>query len=212
MGDISTKITGTSNSSKLNEAGVTEDDELCVIGAPYPPLTIQKVHPLRQYLTADGLPGGDNDMGVDGSVNNVDYYIQSNALEDRYITTLNFIVAYGASGAPYEWANGTELTNGSRLFYDSINGKRDIHDAIKTNQDLFRLHLDLIPTAWEVRHVGANNDYGYFITLDLTKLGLPFGVKLDRGSDQRLTMRIRDNAGTDADIFNCIVYGFDRFK
>lgn len=191
--------------------GVTKDQELCTIPASYPPLTQQKVHPFRQYLTDDGLSSGSNDMGVDGSVTNVDFYIPAHETEDRYITTLNFIVAYGSSGSPYLWADATALTNGCRLFYDSIRGERDIHDGIQSNQDFFRLTFSQIDTTWEVRHVGALNDYGYFITMDLTKLGLPFGIKLDRGTNQHLTMRIRDNV-TDADIYNCIAYGFDRFS
>jgi hypothetical protein len=193
-------------------AGVTDDQELCVISAPYPPLTVQRVKPFRQYLTDDGLADGTNDMGVDGSVTNVDYYIPANASEDRYITSLNFIVGYGASGQPNEWADGTALTNGSRLFYTSQRGESEIHEGIKSNQDMFRLSFSPVPTGWEVRHVNATNDFGYFLSMDLTKMGLPFGVKLDRGSSQRLVIRIQDNAGTDADSFNCIAYGFDRFE
>jgi len=193
-------------------ASVTDDQELMVINSAYPPLTSQKVQPFRQYLTNDGLPSGTNDMGVDGSSTNVDYYIPSKVGEDRYITSLNFIVGYGASGQPNQWGDGAALTNGSRLFYSSERGSVDIHDGIKSNQDIFRLSFSPIPTAWEVRHVNATNDYGYFINMDLTKMGLPFGIKLDSNSSQRLTLRIRDNAGTAADSFNCIAYGFDRFK
>ena len=197
---------------KKNAAAVTDDQEVCTINAPYPPFTQQKVRPFRQYLTDDGLADGTNDMGVDGSVTNVDYFISAKEDEDRYITSLNFIVGYATSGKPYLWADGAALTNGSRLFYSSQRGEVDIHEGILNNQDLFRLSFSPIPTAWEVRHVNANNDFGYFISMDITKLGLPFGVKLDAGSSQRLTMRIRDNAGTSAASFNCIGYGFDRFK
>lgn len=193
-------------------AEVTRDREVRVINSSYPPLASQKVKPFRRYLTDDGLIDGTNDMGVDGSSTNVDYYVPAAVDEDRYITTLNFIVGYGTTGTPYEWADGTALTNGCRLFYSSMQGEVDIHEGIQTNQDFFRLSFNPVPTAWEVRHVNANNDYGYFITLDLTKLGLPFGIKLDKGTQQSLTMRIRDNAGTDADSFNCIAYGFDRFE
>lgn len=191
---------------------VTKDQELCTIPAPYPPLVEQKVFPFRQYLTDDGLADGTNDMGVDGSATNVDYYIPADPENDRYITSLNFIVGYGASGQPNQWANGAALTNGSRLFYTSRHGEKEVHDGIKTNQDLFRLSFSPIPTGWEVRHVNATNDYGYFISMDLTRLGLPYGIKLDRESNQKLTMTIRDNAGLDADSFNCIAYGFERFE
>jgi len=193
-------------------AAVSEDQELSVINAPYPPLMPQKVQPFRQYFTTDGLAAGINDMGVDGSVTNVDYYIPAKASEDRYITSLNFIVGYATSGQPNEWADGTALSNGSRIFYNSQRGEADIHDGVKSNQDMFRLSFSPIPTGWEVRHVNANNDFGYFISMDLTKMGLPFGIKLDKGSSQRLTIRIRDNAGTSAASFNCIAYGFDRFE
>lgn len=193
-------------------AAVTKDQELCTISASHPPLVRQKVRPFRQYLTVDGTPTGSNDMGVDGSATNVDFYIPASDNDDRYITSLSFIVGYGAAGQPNLWANGTALTNGSRLFYTDLSGEHDIHDAIKTNQDMFRLSFSLIPTAWEVRHVNANNDYGYFISCDLRNLGLQYGIKLDKGSNQKLIMRIRDNVGLDADSFNCIAYGFDRFE
>jgi len=194
------------------KACVTNDQELCTIAAPYPPLAEQKVVPFRQFLTDDGLSSGSNDMGVDGSSTSVDFYIEADDENDTYITTLNFIVAYGTSGAPYEWSDGVALTNGCKLFYESMRGEQVIHEGIKSNQDLFRLSFSAIPTAWEVRHVNALNDFGYFITMDLTKLGLPFGIKLDRKSKQKLTMRIQDNAGTDADTFDCIAYGFMRFQ
>ena len=192
-------------------AEVTKNNELSVIGASYPPFSLQQVQPFRQFLTSDGTSSGSNDMGIDGSSTNVDFFIQSDPVNDRYITSLNFLVAYGTSGQPNQWADGAALANGSRLFYENQSGEVDIHDAIKSNQDLFRLSFSNIPTAWEVRHVNANNDFGYFISMDLTRLGLPYGIKLDAGTNQHLTMRVRDNAGTDADTFNVIAYGFDRF-
>ena len=45
-----------------------------------------------------------------------------------------------------------------------------------------------------------------------TRMGLPHGIKLDSGTTQRLVLCVRDNAGTDADTFNIIGYGFDRFE
>ena len=193
-------------------AHVSLDGELLVTNSSYPPLIPQKVQSFRQYLTVDGLASGSNDMGIDGSSTNVDFYIPASADKDRYITSLNFIVGYGTSGAPYQWADGAALTNGIRLFYESYRGEFDIHEAIKSNQDMFRLSFSPVTTSWEVRGVNALNDYGYFISMDLTKMGLPFGIKLDDGTRQRLVITIRDNVGTLADSFNCIAYGFDRFE
>lgn len=193
-------------------AEVDKDRSLHVISHQEPPLQKQKMKPFRQYFTDDGTTSGSNDMGVDGSSTNQDFYIKADSSNDIYINIMNFIVAYGTSGEPNQWADGTVLTNGVRIFYESVDGEIDIHDSIKNNQDLFRLTTNLIPANWEIRHVGATNDYGYFISFDLKTLGFPYGIKLDRGSDQRITIRIRDNAGTSADTFNCIAYGFERFE
>jgi hypothetical protein len=195
-----------------NKVKVNGESALYTIQLPYPPIVEQKTKPFRQYFTDDGTTTGSNDMGVDGSSANQDFYIAANTDNDIYITSMNFIVGYGASGSPFNWADGTALTNGTRIFYENRDGEVDIHNGIKTNQDLFRLSFSTIQNNWEVRGVNANNDYGYFISSNLSSMGLSFGIKLDRGSKQRLTIRIRDNAGASADSFNCIAYGFERFE
>ncbi len=54
------------------------------------------------------------------------------------------------------------------------------------------------------------------VTLRLNKWMYPYGVKLDKGSNQRLVFVIQDNLsvvfGAAPDIFNCIAFGFDRFE
>ena len=197
---------------KNNGASVTKDNELLTIRSPYPPLEPSKTRPYRQYFTDDGTSSGSSDMGVDGSSTQVDFYIRANGDDDRYITAINILVGYGTTGQHNEWADGTALTNGMRLVWVSEHGEVELHDGIKSNQDMFRLSFDLIPTNWEVRHVNASNDYGYMFSMDLTKMGLPYGIKLDAGTSQRLIMCVRDNAGTAADSFNVIGYGFERFK
>jgi hypothetical protein len=142
-----------------SKSRVTDDGELSVISASYPPLEPQKVETFRQYITDDGLSTGTISMSVDGSTANVDYFIKSDPTSDRYISTISFILGYGTSGQPNQWGDGTALTNGVRIFYRSERGEIDIHDGIKTNQDFFRLSFYPIPTAWEVRHVNATNDW-----------------------------------------------------
>ena len=198
--------TGSKQKAKING-----DNALYTTTIPYPPVVPQKVKPFRQYFTDDGTLSGSNDMGVDGSATNVDFYVQASETDDRYITNLSVLVGYGGAGKPFQFADSTALTNGMRLFYESQAGEVDIHDAIKSNQDFFRLTFDLIPTSWEVRHVDALNDYGYFMNFDLTQIAYPLGVKLDRKTQERLVMCVRDDA-TNADSFNVIAYGFDRFE
>ncbi len=216
-GSVNTKIIDGGGGSGA-DAQTTPEGELCVIGAPYPPFQVQKVQPFRQHFTNDGLAidgAGNEDMGIDGDPatgTTTDFYIPANTKDDRYITSINILLGYGSIGKPYLFADVAALTTGCRLFYSSLRGEVDIHESLQNNQDFFRLSLsEQITTSWEIRHLNANNDYGYVINMDLTKLGLPFGVKLDAGSNQRVTMRIQDDC-TDADSFNIIGYGFERFK
>jgi len=189
---------------------LTLEHEVPVTIAPHPPKGIQKSQVFRQYFTVDGLESGSNDMGVDGSSTNVDFCIPADTMSDRYITKVSIIVGYGTTGQPNEWADGTALTNGTQMLYDSGSGTHTIHGGIQTNQDMFRLHDGDIGTAWEVRHVNASQDFGYFINMQISLFMPPYGIQLEAGSNQKLMIRIRDNVGTDADSFNAIAYGFDR--
>jgi len=196
---------------KKNFAEVTDDNELIVIASPYPPFAPQKVRPFRQYMTVDGTPSGSNDMGVDGSVTNVDFCIPAVDDFDRYITSISILVGYGTSTQPFKFADTNALTNGCKLHYNSLFGDVDIHEGLKSNQDMFRLTDDPITSLWEIRGINSSNDYGYLVAFDLKVIGSQYGIKLDQGSTQKLVMTIRDNC-TAADSFNVITYGFERFK
>lgn len=185
---------------------------LHTILSPDPPFALQKTEPFRQFLTTDGTSSGSNDMGIDGSSTNVDFYIAADEEKDTYITTINMIIGYGSSGSPYQFADVAALTNGLKMFYTSIRGEQIIDDQIKTNTELLRLsNNSIIPTAWEVRHVGALNDYGYFISIDLRKFSPSLGIKLDAGSSQKFIITVRDSC-VDADTLNAQAFGFKRFK
>ena len=190
---------------------VTKDNELVVISSAYPPFASQKVRPFRQYFTLDGTPSGDKDMGVDGSVTNKEFYIPALSGYDRYITAISIIVGYGTSAQPFNFADGAALANGCQLFYSSLLGNVDIHEGMKSNQDMFRLTDDPVTSLWEIRGVNSTNDYGYFINADLKTISSQYGIKLDEGTTQKIVMRIRDDA-TAADSFNIIAYGFERFE
>ena len=192
-------------------AKVTDNSELLVIQAMHPPFEAQKVRPFRQYFTINGLPDGDNDMGVDGSVSPVDFCIPATNTYDRYITAISILIGYGASSQPFKFADGVALANGCRLYYESERGEVDIHDALKSNQDVLRLSDDAITAFWELRGVNALNDYGYIVSVDFTVLSSQYGIKIDEGTNQKMVLSVRDDA-TAADSFNIIAYGFERFK
>lgn len=193
------------------QARVLNGQELLVSVHTSPPLLPQKSRIFRAYLQT---AAGSSDMDVDGSTTTVLFYVAAVQDADRYITTLNFYVGYGTAGELFEWADAAAaLANGFRLYYDHNIDEIDIHDAITTNADLLRLCVkDLLPTAWEIRHLAANNDYGYICTIDLANMVPPYGVKLDMGSSQRLVWAVRDNITVATDVMNAIAYGFDRLE
>lgn len=194
-------------------ATVTKFGELLVNPSQDPVMEPSRRRPFREYFTDDGTSTGSNDMGIDGSVTSTTFYIPASETEDRYIANISIIVGYTATGQPNEWADGAAMTGeGIHFAYGQQSGVVNLHEGIKSNQDMFRMVGNPPPqTAWEVRHVNATNDYGYFTTIDLTAMMPPFGIKLDRGSDQNLHFSVRDNASA-AVSFNAIAYGFDRFE
>jgi len=196
------------------KAKVLDDNELLVSVNPTPPLIQSKVYIFSQFLTTDGTSSGSNDMGIDGSSTNVEFYLKADEEEDAFVTKLNFIVGYGASAYLYDFADsGGPLTNGINIYYtDSYNDVITIANITRNYSFLrFSLLSGIIPTAWELRNLGALNDYGYMCSIDLSSLVSPYGVKLDRGTRQKLSILIRDDC-TDADIFNCRAFGFRRFE
>jgi len=178
-----------------------------------PPLLPQKNIVCSRKITDDGTTTGSDDMGIDGSVTPVDFWIPADEDNDRYISTLSFICGYASSAQLWEFADAnTALTNGIRVFYTDTNGNERTIMNPKTNYGFQRASLIPFSTStWESRGFAAAGDYGWLATVPLDRLVPPFGIKLDRGTNQRLTITIRDDC-TDAVLFNCNVFGFERFE
>jgi hypothetical protein len=196
------------------ETLVLEDNELLVSHSPSPPILPQKHKIFAQYLTDDGLSTGSNDLGVDGSTTAVEYWIPASETEDRYITHLSFLMGYGASGYLWQFCDGAALTNGVQVKYTDGNNVETEIANIKTNAGLLRASImeGHIPTAWELRHLGATNDYGILASIHVGGIVIPNGIQLQKGSQQKLSIIIRDNVGAVADDFNCHAMGFERFE
>ncbi len=192
-------------------AKVTKDRSIVVVSQTFPTLDPQLVRPFRQYLTDDGTIDGSFDLGVNGSVNAVDFFIEADENDDRYISRLSFILGYGSSAPLYVFADGVALTNGVRIFYTSQQGENEI-SLLKVNYDLLRIRDEPLTVGWETRNFNALNDYGYIGRIDLARLIPPYGIKLDRGTRQRLTCRIQDDISGVADLFDIVASGFDRFE
>lgn len=178
-----------------------------------PPLLPQKNIVFSQKVTDDGTSSGSDDLGVDGSGTAVDYWIPADDDNDRYLSKLSFICGYGASAEMFEFADsGAKLTNGIRIFYTNTYGDEQTIANPKANYSFLRASLISFSISnWEQRGFAATGDYGWLATIPLDAMIPPFGIKLDRGTNQKLTITIRDDC-TAADLFNCNAFGFERFE
>lgn len=172
--------------------------------------------PFRQYFTIDGTPLSSNQMAITTGTlaAPVDFFIKASNKRTIVITYLNFYIA-GSAAVLAEFGTGPLLTNGCRIFYkDARVGEVDIHEAVKTNFDLVRLtggspSFGTGTDAFRLYNTDGL-DEAFIPKLDLSDFVPPYGIQLDKDSDQRITISIRDNTLTNrASSFNCIAYGFE---
>ena len=177
-----------------------------------PPLLPQKIKVFSQKFTTNGLANGTSEMGVNAAAAPVEYYIPADDDNDRYITRITFILGYGGIAEGFEFADsGAALANGVKVSYtDTYNDEVTIMNP-KGNFSFHRASgVHISTTNWEARGFAASGDYGYFVNIFLSEMMPPYGVKLDRGTSQKMSITIRDDC-TDADLFNCQAFGFERF-
>jgi len=199
--------------SGTKERAFVRDNSLVITQYGCPPLLPQKNKIFSQKFTTDGTATGTSEMGVDGSGTPVEYYIPAQNENDLYITRLTFVLGYGASAEGFEFADSNSaLTNGVKISYTNTYNDEVIIANPKGNYSFMRMSgAHISPEAWEQRGFASSGDYGYFINMYLNNVMPPYGVKLDRGTNQRMSILIRDDC-TDADLFNCQVFGFERFE
>lgn len=199
----------TDGTGTKRQAMVDDQSGLVVSINTSPPIAVQKNKIFRDYLTSST---GVTDMRVNGSVTNVDFSIYASNTADRYITQLSFIIA-DAGAALSEFGHIAALANGCRLYYSRLGEIITIHDSLKSNWDFVRLCSGQPAFGATINAFIASNVFGLsegiIPFLDLTKMLPPYGIKLDKGSTQTLTLTVRDNC-TGVDQFDCIAYGFDR--
>ena len=191
-----------------------EDDALLITQYPCPPLLPQKNRVFRQYMTDDGLSTGGWDMQVVGSAAvPLQFWIPADDTDDRYITAISFVIADQLASLN-EFGHIAALVNGCRLFYESLEVEVEIHGMLQTNFDFVRLCLGQPAFGTAADTFRAPNIVGlseaFLPVLYLKDLMPPYGIKLDRGTRERLVLEVRDDT-TGVDGFNAIAYGFDRF-
>lgn len=195
-----------------DKARVTNEGYLGVIAQGIPPVIGEnKVFPYRKFLTLanDGIT---KDMRVDGSVTNQRFFIQATEDEDTYVTNLSFIIADGGA-VLREFGNIGALTNGCLLTWETLNKTLTIHDALVSNWEFVRLALGNPAFGTAASSFRANNVVGpseaFLPIIDFSKLIPPWGLRLAKGTTEKIVLTVRDNVTT-VDQFDAVAYGFTR--
>ncbi len=199
---------------KSGTPAVFEDGMQVVSQFSCPPLLPQKNKIFRQHLTDDGLSSGSHDMLVDGSTTPAEFWIPAHEDNDRYITAVSFVIGDGGANLN-EFGGISALTNGCVFEYARSGEVVTIHDELKSNWDFIRMCMGF-PAFGDAASAfrGTNVEGGaeaFMPVFNFLSVMPPYGLKLDTGTMQRLTLRVNDDC-TAPDVFNAIAYGFERFE
>jgi len=176
---------------------INEDGSINTFVIPKHPAIDQIALPFSQYLTIDGTELTSSSMLVDGSTNNVDFFIGAKSF-DIYINTLVFSIV-DANASMSGFGNLAALTNGLEFFYfNQANGKYTIESGLKSNFDMVRL-ANFEPSygtgtaAMQLSNVIGTSE-AYVGVIDIEDIfGLQFGLKLRANSTDRIGFIVKDN-------------------
>jgi hypothetical protein len=199
---------------KGNRLRVYEEGELAVTIHQHPVQDEQIVAlPFRQYFTNTGDKSGSNDMRANGSINFVDYQINSSQEYDIYIKYITTEIGDGGAPSLNKFGNLAALTNGVAFFWK--NGSEplyELHEGIKTNKEFIRIASDTagIGTGVEAYLAdvsGGGTEKSYLPNMDITEIyGFPWGLRLRRGTEDKLIFRVQDDL-SGLTTFNAIATG-----
>ncbi len=194
-----------------NRVEITDENAIFTQDTGLPPKQQEAVGTVyRQYLRNSA---GSLDMRVNGSSTIQEFYLEADPEFDIYIGSLSFVIA-DAGATLSEFGSISALSNGCELLYQNNVGDIQIADSLKSNFEFVRLCQGNPAFGTGAQSFRANNvegsSEGFIPVLDITDVfGLTWGVKLRKGTSDRIIMRIKDDtSGVDA--FNCIAYGFTR--
>ena len=204
---LKTKLFSWNGETPVN---IDNEGSMNVVVQPHPPLN-EKIYslPFREYF----LNSSSNVMAVDGSVNYVDFTI--NALQDYDIYVKYISLEIGDGGSPNLNRFGalTALTNGVGFYHsNNFDGLYTLHEGIKTNKEFVRIGTDTAAIgsgtdAFLADVSGGAAEKSYLPSIDFAEsYGLPYGVRLRKGSEDKLIFRVEDDL-TALTTFNAVGSG-----
>lgn len=175
-------------------------------GKPWP------ISPFSQSLASST---GATDMRVAGTLAApIDFFISSSPDADRYITAISFLIS-DASAVLDEFGHIPALINGCLLLYNNQVRTSQIFLPLRSNLDFIRGAFGQPAfgsgqVAFQAVNGGVGSSEAYLPVFKFSDWMPDNGLKLDRGSNSRITLRVQDNT-TGVDTFTAFVFGFDRF-
>lgn len=198
---------------KQNFWAITPDNLGEVVVHPRPPVNSQITPlPYRDYFRLGGDPAGAFDMRVAGTLADpIDFQIRARTDGDIYIKSISVVIV-DQNATLSQFGNIGALTNGIQFAYSNVEeGIVTIDESLQTNWHFVRLAggepaFGDAATAFRANSVAGNSE-GYTPFIDVARIfGLPWGIKLETGSTDTLTWRIRDDI-TGVDEFDIVAYG-----
>ena len=197
--------------STRRAASIDEEGALGTVVHPHPPKDEAETSlPYRARFTNGA---GSDAMKVDGSVTEQIFSLRAIEEYDIYINSISVRIADGGSPNLNKFGNLAELTNGVGWeWVTSDLGTVVLHEGIQTN-------LEFIRTGHKTAAIGTGTDAyladvsgggtskAYLPIIDISEqFGKPWGMRLRKGTNDRMSFVIRDNL-SDLDAFDAIAYG-----
>ena len=144
---------------------------------------------------------GSSDMAVNGGTTNVDFSVTAVADYDLYIRTISAVIGDGGSPNLQKFGNLTALTNGVQWKWQTgKDGESILSQGIKTNLEFIRIGnataaIGTGSDSFLADVSGGGTEKSYLPRIDMSKLfgGTGFGIRLRKGSTDKLTFTVRDD-------------------
>lgn len=157
--------------------------------------------------------GSSSDMRVDGSSTSVDFSVSARGDRDVFVKVISVFLS-DAGAQLDDFGALSSLTNGVSFTYKTNSiGIVTIQDEIQTNYDFIRLGHSTHAvgdntTAYKINFPGGASPTVYNPIIDLSKtFGFPWGLRLKKGSQDKLTFTVNDDLSAGMDGFNIKCFG-----
>ena len=190
------------------QAAVNQSRALLVSATPpdLPPIgTKSRYRFFRGRAGTTGLDSGTLAHNVNGSVTNQKFYIQSQADYDIYIQMV-VLLLIGSAPTHAQFGSLTALTNGYSIYTIEAGVQTYLLDSVKTNGQMF-LQAGFESPYGSTTNTNVFDNWtgttdAFTVRMPLDRY-VPGGVRIGRGTNDRLECLVRDNLST--------MTGFDVF-